>query len=733
MRKGLRCLVLLLGAALLVAGCGGRKHDRGTLEGYAFARGPLAGATIQAVDTNGKVIATAPEKTLSSGLWFLPMDDPPKEFTLVTSGGTDGGVKFGDRMRRRVRDYAHREPHTLDITLPTTLVDDYLTVHKDADYRQSERKVASFLGVPKGLNLESDVRDTDAFFSGDAFMRDARKAGGVAPFVAQLQHELDSGRTSHLFPRPKHARSLQIEIPILGVISNFQALQGVGAAASLVTGIISAVHGSEQAALLQQISSQLQSIAASITNLASSISTLEEDLQHQDYSTAVTQTPGIGTIDTDLSSGASTKDGNPITLWELYQAIVDAAADPNSSATDLTAAETNFENAMTRLGSDLDVFFGVGEGPDAIYGGLVSGNSGKTGALIDWQHTTSNRFVTAATQANTASALNYWLGEQTEVIALDSAYVDLLENPPGSPTTTATDTTATTGTTTTAQATDPCQVSDPSQVQQYACDVETYEAEYGPAAESAARANCTPLSSSDPNYASRSNDNKLEDELDDSGTCVSQLPTYGPDLIVDQTTGLMWAATEWDTTYVQANVVTTGALAAFAPLSWTGWNYPHISDLQTLNSTSGGQWNAQGLPVTVSGTDFTVENPIDVLSGYAQSAFFQRLWLLDRGPSPGQQPNNEAPGDFSPYIWSVDQGTCSQCSAGEGSHQVYNLEDGKVWNFCNDAANDNVCISALDRGGGIINNSHANDFANFMEVRPLANGESYADGVGLSG
>jgi hypothetical protein len=66
----------LAAALLLVTGCGGGKKDTLSLEGWAIAGHPLVGATIEAVDANGKVVATSPEKTLSTGTWYLPLDKP---------------------------------------------------------------------------------------------------------------------------------------------------------------------------------------------------------------------------------------------------------------------------------------------------------------------------------------------------------------------------------------------------------------------------------------------------------------------------------------------------------------------------------------------------------------------------------------------------------------------------------------------------------------------------------
>src|SRR5947209_5974130 len=92
-------LLVLLAIAPLVASCGSKKENKGALVGWAIAGHPLVGATVEAVDASGKVIATSPSKTLRTGTWYLPMDSPPKMFTVVVSGGEDRGRPFAGKLK----------------------------------------------------------------------------------------------------------------------------------------------------------------------------------------------------------------------------------------------------------------------------------------------------------------------------------------------------------------------------------------------------------------------------------------------------------------------------------------------------------------------------------------------------------------------------------------------------------------------------------------------------------
>src|SRR5438552_14711705 len=124
-------LVLIALLALLTVGCGGKK-EHGALVGWAIAGDPLVGATITAVDENGKVIATSPAKTLRTGTWYLPVDGPPKTFMVVATGGKDNGRPFNGSLTNLIRSYDFKSPRAIHVNPATTLESAYLVKHAKA-------------------------------------------------------------------------------------------------------------------------------------------------------------------------------------------------------------------------------------------------------------------------------------------------------------------------------------------------------------------------------------------------------------------------------------------------------------------------------------------------------------------------------------------------------------------------------------------------------------------------
>src|SRR5688500_16665687 len=115
--------VSAMAMALVAAGCSGGDGDRPgpspsaerggvpqSLVGFVIAGDPVEGATVTAVDGDGRTIATSTDPSLASGVWTLELRDPPESFTLVATGGREHGRAFEGELVSVVRGYDHLEP-----------------------------------------------------------------------------------------------------------------------------------------------------------------------------------------------------------------------------------------------------------------------------------------------------------------------------------------------------------------------------------------------------------------------------------------------------------------------------------------------------------------------------------------------------------------------------------------------------------------------------------------------
>src|SRR5437867_6626396 len=104
---------------LAAAGCSGNGKKtngagskgvpvRETTLGQAFVADPLAGATVKLYKSGGSVINAAgayDEKTTEGGLFQLHPKRLPKDFTVVVSGGSQGGALFDGDVKTVVAGY----------------------------------------------------------------------------------------------------------------------------------------------------------------------------------------------------------------------------------------------------------------------------------------------------------------------------------------------------------------------------------------------------------------------------------------------------------------------------------------------------------------------------------------------------------------------------------------------------------------------------------------------------
>ncbi|HWB23228.1 MAG TPA: hypothetical protein VG652_10100 [Gaiellaceae bacterium] len=718
-------IVAVAATALFAAGCGAKK-SQGALVGWAIAGHPLVGATIKAVDDKGKVIATSPATSLRTGTWYLPLAGPPKTFTVVVSGGSDHGRPFKGELKNVIHDYDFKSPRAIHVNPATTLVSAYEGVHPDATGDQAVEAVSKFLRVPDPLDLESDLRVSDRFFSGVEFMKEATAAGGVGPFIDKLERDLEAGKT-HPFPRaPSNQDGLG------AALTPLQYLQGASAVVGITGSIVGMIRGQQEDAEISQIESQVSQIESQVADIQTDMNTVLTQLN-----SLVQQTGQNG-----YNAAISTNTNNLVTqlgiIYPLYQNLLQTATSSSitavfnpynpydqswvppatpASPAQIEAAVTAFENAMQGNESLFDN--AGGGGVFGIYSDLVK-SGGQTGGLDEWAtlagtHTT--RFITHATQVRAAYAIAYWLGIESEVLDVDGAYESAMN------------------TDSSGKAITPAPV-----------NMHWSEASKAFTGQVATDADSQCVASGGATGTS----NDVLNELNASHSCFTALPddtSSGPAYqanglypmtLVDQATGLMWEDGGGGNSdyYDSTNFVSDASQTGFpdpASVPSPGWALPSLSDYETLASEDQGGWDVRD----------QYSSTLDMLANYAQLPFFQNL-VADTMDSTKSQP-----GDFNLAYW-TNYGSCSEyleygieslgpdCVAGA----YYIGGTPKAFLLCANAASgsgDSQCVADMnvaDRVSGtsdsagylyqdIFKSSHVYDSADYLLVRTPGSGEVY--------
>jgi hypothetical protein len=160
---------------------------------------------------DGKAVgqtAGQPELTQAGGTAVLELASPPRNFTVVVTGGTSEGVPVRGALRADVRGYAGGA-RTVYVNPVTTVI--AAKVRRGYGPVAARRLVKCQLGLPARLDTGADLRGSDRWFGGDAFQNAA--ARGVAP-VGGLTRR---GAAARRFRDPR-AKSAIALAPILAYL-----------------------------------------------------------------------------------------------------------------------------------------------------------------------------------------------------------------------------------------------------------------------------------------------------------------------------------------------------------------------------------------------------------------------------------------------------------------------------------------------------------------------------------
>jgi len=172
---------------------------------------PVQGARISALDPAGAELAST--TTNGSGTFQLEAPFPP-DFRLVARP-----LNTQQEFSLEVRGYAGR-PFWAQITVPTSLVSDYLRTHPELSLSQAESAIKAGLNIPAGLSPSIGIEESPRNpFSHIAFWRQAGQSGGYPAYRDSVLRQLGTGQDLAFVLTPEQLRS-----PITGLDPGLEAV-----------------------------------------------------------------------------------------------------------------------------------------------------------------------------------------------------------------------------------------------------------------------------------------------------------------------------------------------------------------------------------------------------------------------------------------------------------------------------------------------------------------------------
>jgi len=223
----------------------------------------------------GKVIGRA--KTGVRGIAVVKLKRAPRRFSVEVSNGVFRGhrpKRVSGTLRARVSNYRGGPVY---VNPATTLVHYYASLHPKLPLRKARNRVAAFLRLPRGHDLEAAMVSS-ASFNGRRYLRRARRAGGLDAYSRGLARRIDRRR------RGGQARVSAAESPeTLGALASLSQsisnYSGLFRAISGVSGALGIVNTALSLAGATPLDNEVDELANEMGQLLQEMQVIENDLE----------------------------------------------------------------------------------------------------------------------------------------------------------------------------------------------------------------------------------------------------------------------------------------------------------------------------------------------------------------------------------------------------------------------------------------------------------------------
>jgi len=141
-------------------------------------------------ESNGRSVAMTNE----NGLVVLEFETLPRSFTVIALGGDAEGRRLGRTAELRA-EVGRTEPGTIVYVNPvTTLAARDRELHPELSRGPAAQMAKETLGIPEWHDITDDLQGSDRWFGGDAFLKHARRRGGIGRLIDQLAERPDVRR-----------------------------------------------------------------------------------------------------------------------------------------------------------------------------------------------------------------------------------------------------------------------------------------------------------------------------------------------------------------------------------------------------------------------------------------------------------------------------------------------------------------------------------------------------------
>jgi hypothetical protein len=249
---------------------------------YLDGEAPVAGSAIsvragrpQLPPRSGRPVS----KTYRTGAFSRRLRGLPRTLTLSASGGRTDSGKLEGSLAAYVP--AGGSLRVVYVNPATTLLAAYIARHPRVGFGRAQAIVKRFLGIPPWHDLGADLIDSSRYFDGATFAAQARRRGGLQPFVQDLVRDLGPQTKPHRF----RSKQLQLGGQIEDLIEQL-AKSALGFGAKKYAGWLLSQYGigdgvagqiEELKSMLQALSAQLAETRADVLRGQCSIQAHQQD------------------------------------------------------------------------------------------------------------------------------------------------------------------------------------------------------------------------------------------------------------------------------------------------------------------------------------------------------------------------------------------------------------------------------------------------------------------------
>jgi hypothetical protein len=252
---------------------------------------PVAGARVEVVAEGhplGQIDGRTEETSNEEGVVGLEFDGLPPAFTVKASGGLADGRQLRGVLRTDIKGY---EPAAIVYVNPaTTLAAELRQLDPDLSERAATHRTKRLLGIPRWLDITSDLQRGDRWFGGDAFLLQARRRGGVGRLIHQIATHPQGPRRYRDGDDPTGVARIAVPPFVvsgaLGLLKQLAPIAGKQLLAKII-GLAGLPQDLLDSSDIKEIRTRFDAIDQQQLDIKQSLASLQQSIERANYDTLV--------------------------------------------------------------------------------------------------------------------------------------------------------------------------------------------------------------------------------------------------------------------------------------------------------------------------------------------------------------------------------------------------------------------------------------------------------------